>query len=103
MITFTNKETAIQVPFKIDGKIFHKSDRIETILLTLKQGEKMDQHNNPFDVLFFVVSGKGTLTTPEKDFHVEKNHSIYVTKEELRGWENKHLNPLEILVVKIFD
>ncbi|MBI9036049.1 MAG: cupin domain-containing protein [Bacteroidales bacterium] len=101
MIKITTEQTATQVPFNIDGKIFHSSNKIETILIKLKAGEEMDIHKNPFDVFFFIISGKGELTTPDDYFQIEKNQSIYITKEELRGWKNTNDSTLEVLVVKI--
>ncbi|MEI6090099.1 MAG: cupin domain-containing protein [bacterium] len=99
----TNLENAAQVPFKLDGRVMFTSKENELIHLTLLPGEQLDLHSNPFDVVFFTLSGEGVLDIEGEKFAMKPNDTIAVTKGILRGWENNSTQDLRILVIKIFN
>jgi len=98
-----NLENAVQVPFKLDGRVMFTSKENELIHLILKPGEKLDMHTNPFDVVFFTLSGEGVLVVEEERFAMKANDTVAVPKSILRAWENNSLEDLRILVFKIFN
>lgn len=93
-------ENAPKVPFALDGKILFTSDKLEVIHLTLKTGEKMESHSQPFDVVFFVIEGKGSLEINDNHIDVAANSCVRVTKSVLRSWANPGKSNLKILVIK---
>jgi quercetin dioxygenase-like cupin family protein len=99
----TNLENAAQVPFKLDGRVMFTSENNELIHLTLKPGEKLDLHSNPFDVVFYTLSGEGVLNVEGERVEMKTNDTIEIVKGVLRGWENNSTEDLRILVVKIFN
>lgn len=99
----TNMKNAPKVPFKLDGRVMFSSKKVEMIHLTLKPGEKLDLHTNPFDVVFYTLSGEGVLDVEGERFPMKPNDTVEVTKEILRGWENNSAEDLRILVVKVFN
>ena len=99
----TNLENAPKVPFKLDGRVMFTSKDNEIIHLTLKAGEKLDLHTNPFDVVFYTLSGEGVLDVEGERLTMKQNDSVAVTKGILRSWENNSTEDLRILVVKIFN
>ncbi len=99
----TNLENAGKVPFKLDGRVMFSSTDVEMIHLTLKPGEKLDLHVNPFDVVFFTLQGIGILDVEGERISMKQNDAIEVKKEILRAWENNSEEELRILVVKIFN
>ncbi len=96
----TDLKTAEKVPFKLDGRIMFQSERTELIHLTLQAGEELPVHTNPFDVVFYVIEGKGILTVEENSFEMKQDQSYDVKEDIMRGWKNTGENKLRILVVK---
>jgi len=97
-----NPQNAVKVPFDLDAYILHSEKNIELVFLTLKPGERLAKHTNPFDVIFFVVEGAGVLSIEEESHKLFPTDTIKVTSEKLRGWENKGSENLKILVIKLF-
>ena len=94
-------ETAPKVPFKIEGRIMFASEQAELIHLTLKRGEVLEKHDNPFDVIFYVLEGNGKLMAEDDSFELTANSCISVKTGFLRSWENIGNTDLKILVYKI--
>jgi len=101
--TLTSLSAAPRVPFRFDGRILHASARYELVHLTLHPGETMDLHVQPFDVVFFVIEGAGTLQSGDETLRVEANTAVYVEKGVMRAWSNTGPAPLRILVNKILE
>jgi quercetin dioxygenase-like cupin family protein len=99
----TNLKNAVKVPFKIDGHVMFSGKDVELIHLTLKAGENLDLHANPFDVVFFVVSGEGVLDVEGERLTMRPNDTIEVKKDILRAWENNSAENLRILVLKMIN
>jgi quercetin dioxygenase-like cupin family protein len=93
-------DEASKVPFNLDGKIMYTSDKLEIVYLTLKPGEKIGKHLQPFDVVFYVLSGEAILETDPEVIEVKENTSIFVPAGMLRGWTNTGPADFIILVIK---
>jgi quercetin dioxygenase-like cupin family protein len=91
---------APKVPFKFDGKIMFTSDQIEVIHLTLKPGEQIGEHTQPFDVIFYVLAGQGNLTAGEENLQGIENTLIFVPAGTPRGWKNPGTVYFKELVIK---
>jgi quercetin dioxygenase-like cupin family protein len=91
-----------KVPFDLDGWSLIKDQNIELVYLKLLPGQQLEKHKNPFDVIFFVVSGNGTLSFENKELELNEHDSIYVDSSKDRGWRNEANTNLILLVVKIF-
>ncbi|HNY01251.1 MAG TPA: cupin domain-containing protein [Bacteroidales bacterium] len=102
-IKITTLSSAPRVPFKFDGRILHTSDRYELVHLTLHPGEAMDMHAQPFDVVFYVDGGTGTLQAGEERFQIEAGTAVHVAKGVMRAWSNPGAEPLRVLVNKILE
>lgn len=102
MIRKTIPAAAPKVNAPVDGRMMHAEHRLESILLTLSPGEAMPRHTNPFDVLFIGISGKATLTSSDNAAcDINPGETIFVSREEMRGWANPYDEPCQIMVVKI--
>jgi quercetin dioxygenase-like cupin family protein len=102
MINITSYENASQVRFDIEAKKMFSNNKVELIKLSIKPGEEIEIHKNSFDVIFYVVSGKGDLTIELEKVEVCSNSTVFVNQNSLRGWRNNSENYLELLVVKLF-
>jgi quercetin dioxygenase-like cupin family protein len=80
-----------------------EAENIEIILISLKKGEQIPVHKNPFQVIFFVKSGKGVLTVENESFILEQNESAFVPTSENRSWENNECETLELFVIKFLN
>ena len=96
-----NLNNSPKVPFDLDAFILHSEEKIEIVHLFLKPGEVLEEHKNPFDVLFFVVEGSGILTIDNEKQNLKKNDTIKVTSDKNRAWENNSNINLRILVIKL--
>ena len=96
-----NLNNSPKVPFNLEAFILHTEQRIEIIHITIKSGESLDKHKNPFDVIFFVISGTGILSIDNEDFKLSQNDTIKITSEKNRGWLNNSDSDLQLLVVKL--
>ena len=99
----SNLNTATKVPFDLDGKILYSDKRTEMIHLTLKPEEILEKHTNSFDVIFYVLDGKGLLITDENTDMYERNTSIFLKKNVMRSWANTSSVNLKLLVIKILE
>ncbi len=98
----TTLETAEKVPFNLDGRKMFTNDKVELIHLTLKPGEEIASHANPFDVIFFILEGEGEILFEGEKFKALPNASIYIEKDKQRGMRNRDNTVFRVLVVKIF-
>jgi len=99
-VIINSLENAPKVPFGLNGMIIFSSDKIELVHLTLKPGELIHKHVQPFDVIFYVLSGTGVLETDEENSEGKENTSIFVPAGMLRGWTNTGVSDFKVLVIK---
>ncbi len=99
----TELKTAEQVPINIDArKMLVRSD-CELIHLTLKPGEILEKHTNPFDVAFYVLAGTGELEVGDETATISTDTVIEVAAGVMRGWKNSGDGDLRVLVVKLLS
>jgi quercetin dioxygenase-like cupin family protein len=98
----TTLDTAEKVPFNLDGRKMFTNEKIELVHLSLKPGEEIALHANPFDVNFFILEGEGEIFYENESFEVEPNSSIFIEKNKQRGMKNSGEFLFRVLVVKIF-
>lgn len=96
-----NLKNSPQVPFDLDAYILHSEVKIELVHLLLKPGEKLDDHKNPFDVIFYVAEGKGTLSVEGEYYNLKTNDTVKIISDKNRGWNNTSSQNLQLLVIKL--
>jgi quercetin dioxygenase-like cupin family protein len=96
-----NLSNAQKVPFDLDGWSLINTDKAELVYLKLKPGDNLEKHKNPFDVIFFVISGEGMLSVEHDEKVLKPNDSIFISNTKNRGWSNNSEEELIILVYKI--
>jgi quercetin dioxygenase-like cupin family protein len=94
---YQDAPVAMQRP---EGRKMFTSDRIGIVHLTLKPGETVSRHINPFDVVFYVLSGEGTLEADGESYKATENTCLEVAPGVERGWINTGTSDLTILVIK---
>jgi len=98
----TTLETAEKVPFNLDGRKMFTNEKVELVHLSLKPGEEIALHANPFDVNFFILDGEGDIFYENDSFMVETNTSVFIEKNAQRGMRNTGKYLFRVLVVKVF-
>ena len=101
MYSILTLRNAPKVPFRFDGRILYTTPGFELVHLTLHPGEQMEMHVQPFDVLFFVISGSGVLRVGNEFIEVGENTMVSVIKGVERAWSNPGEMDLKILVNKL--
>jgi quercetin dioxygenase-like cupin family protein len=99
-VVITTVEDAPKVPFNLDGKILFSNGKLEMIHLALKPGEKMETHIQPFDVVFYVLSGEGMLECGQQSIKGTPRCCIHVPAGIQRSWGNVSDEEFTVLVVK---
>lgn len=94
--------SAPKVPFDLDGRIMFSSSKVEMVHLTLKPGEAIPAHANPFGVVFYMLEGELELTVNNESALLTPNSATFVEINESRSLTNKSTNIARVLVVKIF-
>ncbi len=97
----TELKTAEKVPIAIDARKMLVRKDCELIHLTLKPGEILETHTNPFDVAFYVLAGTGELAIGSETREIGVDTVIEIPAGEMRGWKNGAGNDLRVLVVKL--
>ena len=90
-----------RVPFQFDGRILYSCSGYELVHLNLQPGEGMEPHAQPFDVVFFIAEGCGTLTVGDEQIETGINTAVHVPAGVRRAWKNTGNIPLRILVNKL--
>jgi quercetin dioxygenase-like cupin family protein len=90
-----------QVPIHIAAHKLFAAPRAEVIHLRFKPGEVLEKHANPFDVVFYVLEGTGTLEVDDRTYIAEADTLIEVSAPEMRGWTNSGNSDLRVLVTKL--
>jgi quercetin dioxygenase-like cupin family protein len=98
----TTLESAEKVLFNLDGRKMFTNEKVELVHLALKPNEEIALHANPFDVIFFVLEGAGTILYEGTQKKVEVNSSIFIEKDKQRGMKNLGDEIFRVLVVKVF-
>ena len=103
MLSILSLSDAPRVPFNIDGRILYSAPGYELVHLTLQPGEAMALHAQLFDVVFYVLSGTGTLQTDADTLEISENTMVHVGKDLRRAWRNEGSKELKILVNKLME
>ena len=88
------------IPIDFTAYKLFANQNIEIINLILKPREVLDRHNNTFNVLFIVQSGKAILEFGNERTVVEKGNIIEAEKDIERGWINIGEEDLNLLIIK---
>ena len=98
----TTLETAEKVPFNLDGRKMFTNEKVELVHLALNPNEEIALHANPFDVIFYILEGSGTINFENESTNVVPNCSIFIEKDKQRGMRNDSNSIFRVLVCKIF-
>ena len=96
-----NLQNSVKVPLDLEAHILHSEKPVELVHLLLKPGEDLENHKNPFDVIFFVIEGSGLLGVDGEKQQLHKNDTLKVTLEKMRSWHNNTQSDLRLLVIKL--
>jgi quercetin dioxygenase-like cupin family protein len=94
-------KNASKVPIEFEARKLCNRKDFEVIHLILKEGEILDRHKNPTDVVFYIISGKGILEAGDNRYILTENTCIQIEANMERGWINSGKGDLVLLVIKI--
>jgi len=93
-------DTAIKVPINFDAFKMYSSEKIEIINLQFKPNQELPLHNNPADVVFYVISGTGIFLLEDSEIEVCEDSCFEIKSGINRGLINRTDKILKILVIK---
>ena len=88
----------IDVPF--EARKLVTLPGLELVHMVLETGQSVPAHALPITVLFYVLSGTGTLEVDARTETVGSDTLALVPAHAQRGWTNHGSTPLRLLVVK---
>lgn len=96
-------KNAEKLPLPQDAWILYRFENHEIIRLDLAQGEAIEDHVNPWRIIFYVLEGEGILNVEGKEQHLNAGQTIAVEAGKLRYWRNTGGDLLRLLVIKTTD
>jgi quercetin dioxygenase-like cupin family protein len=96
-------KTAPAVPVPFEARRLFGNGAVEMIHIRLEPGQLVPPHDNPDDVLFYVLEGTGDLTMEEQSRQLDADHLVAIPTGVRRGWANNSKQPLRLLVVKLLN
>lgn len=97
-----NLSNSPKVPFNLEGYILQSNSKTEIVHLTLNPGEKIDPHSNPFDVIFYILSGIACTNKNHEEYNLVQGDCVEISANVSRSIQNNGTTPLQLLVFKIF-
>lgn len=85
MKTYNLKEKIVFSSEKPIKRHFLNAKGFHAALICLKSGVEIKPHPEDYGVLLTVLEGKGIFTDSNGSFLLEKNQSIHIKKDEVRG------------------
>lgn len=101
MLTFITPGSAEVIPYEFDARMMCKTETAELVRLVIPPGKAMYLHNNPFNVIFYVMKGFGELGVENEVLLLNSDSCIRVETGKNRAWRNTGTDDLIILVVKL--
>lgn len=101
MLTFLTPGSAEVIPYEFDARKMWKTETTELVRLVIPPGKNMHSHDNPFDVIFYVMKGSGELTVEDEVLALNSESCTQVEAGKNRAWKNPGTDDLIILVVKL--
>ena len=97
-----NNKMLKEKELKIISNNSGSSEKVELVHLALKPNEEIALHANPFDVIFYILEGNGTINFENGSTNVVTNCSIFIEKDKQRGMRNNSSSVFRVLVCKVF-
>ncbi|NLK61831.1 MAG: cupin domain-containing protein [Fusobacteria bacterium] len=99
-----NDITAVNVNPKIAARHIPSEFKSKSVNIRIQPGGILPMHTTPVDVIFYVISGNGTVIIGDERQDVSTGTFIDSPKDIPHGWENNDVNnELSILVIKLFS
>ena len=93
-------DSAQKLPIPQDAWMLYQFSDLEIVRLDLSAGEGMPPHENPWRIVFYLLSGSGSLDVEGSVRHLGSGESIAVEAGKVRSWTNTGEGLLELLVIK---
>ena len=91
------KEIVNFIPAGREKKDIFKGEHFNIVVITLDNGVEIAPHDEPYDVFFYVISGKGSFTAGQQQWEAEAGSTVFAPKG-IRGI--KCIERMTILGVK---
>jgi quercetin dioxygenase-like cupin family protein len=88
------------MPVAFLAKRKFSSSQLEIVEFDLKAGEKIDLHEMPMPVMFYVLSGNAWALTVDNKFSVQAGDMLFFEPIEQRGWMCDNQQQVKLLVIK---
>ena len=83
------------------GYLLAETAKNDIVELHIHQNGFVPAHALPIDVIFYVISGRGSITVSGDVQNVSRGDVVEVKKDLDRTWQNPHNEPLTLLVIKM--
>lgn len=101
MLKYLTPENSEIIPYEFDARRMWETETAEIIRLVIPPGESMHLHDNPFDVIFYLMHGTGELIIEDQTFQLLAESCTEVRAGNIRAWKNPGKTDLIVLVIKL--
>lgn len=101
MIKFLNPWSAEVIPYEFDARRIWKTLGAEVIRLVIPPGKSQEMHDNPSDVIFYIMKGEGELMIEKEKVQLGPDSCLEVKTGNKRAWKNGGREELILLVIRL--
>jgi len=103
MIKYSTPESTEVIPYVFEARRIWKTAGAEVIRLVIPPGKSQEKHDNPSDVIFYVLGGTGELMLENESMQLDAESCTEVKTGNQRAWRNNSTSDLILLVIKVLD
>ncbi len=99
IISPSKAEKVLDLP-GICGRMFHHSEGLELVELTIESGKSIAGHEMPIDVIFYLLEGELEFTVDNKKIKIKNSDVLEISAFSERAVVNSHSQVAKLLVIK---
>jgi mannose-6-phosphate isomerase-like protein (cupin superfamily) len=101
MLKFFTPEESELIPYEFDARRMWNTQTLEIVRLVIPTDKSMNLHDNPSDVIFYLMQGSGELIMEDQTYQLSAESCTEVKTGTNRAWRNTGNTDLIVLVIKL--
>lgn len=94
-------DKAPKLSVRWDARLLQDQDKFQLLQITVDPGDVIEKHDNPDDVTFYVLEGKGILVVKGVVYEAIAGDTFFIPTGYQREWRNTGNQFLKLLVFKL--
>ncbi len=94
-------DKAPKLPVRWDARLLQNQEEFQLLQIAVGTGDVIETHDNPDDVAFYVLEGKGALVVDGVVYEAIVGDTFFIPTGCQREWQNTGDQFLKLLVFKL--